>query len=56
MSCVLSLLCCSFGYPDPTYLQRVKDELAAKGVTMETDSVASGNDRPGSGQSRWKLK
>ncbi|XP_060604608.1 E3 ubiquitin-protein ligase DTX3L-like [Ruditapes philippinarum] len=22
-----------FGYPDPTYLERVKDELAAKGVT-----------------------
>lgn len=22
-----------FGYPDPTYLQRVQEELAAKGVT-----------------------
>ncbi|KAH3856105.1 hypothetical protein DPMN_098685 [Dreissena polymorpha] len=24
-----------FGYPDPTYLQRVREELAAKGVTEE---------------------
>jgi len=24
-----------FGYPDPTYLDRVKDELAAKGVTPD---------------------
>lgn len=23
-----------FGYPDPTYLSRVKEELAAKGVTL----------------------
>lgn len=23
----------SFGYPDPTYLDRVLEELAAKGVT-----------------------
>lgn len=22
-----------FGYPDPTYLQRVQEELAVKGVT-----------------------
>ena len=22
----------SFGYPDPTYLKRVKEELAAKGI------------------------
>jgi len=25
----------SFGYPDATYLERVKDELAQKGVTPE---------------------
>ena len=25
----------SFGYPDPGYLERVKDELAAKGVTVD---------------------
>ena len=25
-------LCFRFGYPDPTYLQRVQDELAAKGI------------------------
>ena len=24
-----------FGYPDPTYFDRVKDELTAKGVTEE---------------------
>ncbi|CAN0380565.1 unnamed protein product [Phaeothamnion confervicola] len=23
----------SFGYPDPTYLDRVKEELAAKGIS-----------------------
>jgi hypothetical protein len=26
----------SFGYPDPTYLTRVQQELAAKGVTEES--------------------
>ena len=25
-----------FGYPDPTYLDRVLEELAAKGVTPES--------------------
>lgn len=25
----------SFGYPDPTFLDRVLEELAAKGVTLE---------------------
>ena len=24
-----------FGYPDPTYLDRVKSEMAARGVTLE---------------------
>ncbi len=24
-----------FGYPDPTYMSRVKEELAAKGVTTD---------------------
>ena len=24
---------CRFGYPDPTYLDRVKEELSVKGVT-----------------------
>jgi len=24
-----------FGYPDPTYLARVKDELAAKGIVSD---------------------
>jgi len=38
------LLCFRHGYPDATYLQRVKDELAAKGVVPETDTaVANGN-------------
>jgi len=23
---------CSYGYPDPTYLNRVTEELAAKGI------------------------
>jgi len=23
---------CSYGYPDPTYLSRVTEELAAKGI------------------------
>ena len=27
---------CRFGYPDPTYLDRVLEELAAKGVTPES--------------------
>ena len=27
--------CFRFGYPDPGYLDRVKDELAVKGVTPE---------------------
>ena len=26
----------SFGYPDETYLDRVKQELAAKGLTLES--------------------
>ena len=38
---VLCLLwyCCSprFGYPDPTYIQRVKEELAAKGITSQDE-------------------
>ena len=25
----------SFGYPDPTYLKRVKDELALKGLKFD---------------------
>lgn len=24
-----------FGYPDPTYLERVRDELAQKGLTVD---------------------
>jgi deltex-like protein len=27
-----------FGYPDPTYLQRVQDELRYKGLTVSDDS------------------
>lgn len=27
---------CRFGYPDPTYLDRVLEELEAKGVTEES--------------------
>ena len=49
--CQSCVLCCavSYGYPDPTYLQRVKEELAAKGVVMDTDdNVATGNGRAGS--------
>ena len=30
-----STLCFSYGYPDATYLSRVQEELAAKGVTYE---------------------
>jgi len=30
------VLCLSYGYPDPNYLQRVKDDLAAKGIVPET--------------------
>lgn len=30
---VIFFFFCRFGYPDPTYLQRVQEELAAKGVT-----------------------
>ena len=37
--------CFSFGYPDPDYLDRVRDELAAKGVTddclKQTDPVTA---------------
>jgi len=29
------MLFISYGYPDATYLQRVKEELAAKGVVAE---------------------
>ena len=25
-------LLCSYGYPDPTYIQRLKEDLAARGV------------------------
>lgn len=43
---VLRCACFSYGYPDATYLQRVTDELAAKGVLLpETDNVAIGNSR-----------
>jgi len=39
------VLCLSYGYPDSTYLQRVKEELAAKGIVPETGNVATGNRR-----------
>jgi len=32
---------CRFGYPDPTYLARVRDELAAKGITSVQLAAAS---------------
>jgi len=46
---VCFVLCFSYGYPDATYLQRVKEELAAKGVVPENDSgsVANGNRQRG---------
>jgi len=28
-----------FGYPDPTYLARVREELAAKGITSDTVDI-----------------
>jgi len=28
----------SYGYPDPTYLQRVKEDLAAKGIVPDAKS------------------
>ena len=35
-SCTIVLLSSyRFGFPDPDYLSRVRDELAAKGVTEE---------------------
>lgn len=46
MSCTIHRLdtcICRYGYPDPTYLQRVKDELAAKGIKSE--AAASADDR-----------
>ena len=47
----------SYGYPDSTYLQRVKDELAAKGIVMETGNVASGNRRRGAAEKKtWTLR
>ena len=32
---------CRFGYPDPTYLDRVKEELAVKGVTEEDVNMSA---------------
>ena len=28
-----------YGYPDPTYLQRVKEDLAAKGIVSSGSSI-----------------
>ena len=33
ISFILIIIHCSYGYPDPTYLNRVMEELAAKGIT-----------------------
>ena len=33
------MLLFSYGYPDPTYLQRVKEDLAAKGITAPKDTT-----------------
>ena len=30
---LINVLLLSYGYPDPTYLQRVKEELANKSIT-----------------------
>ena len=35
ISCQGSKFSFSFGYPDPGYFQRVKEELAVKGVTVD---------------------
>lgn len=35
VDCFVWLLCFSYGYPDYTYLTRVRQELAAKGITSE---------------------
>ena len=32
---MLSCVCYSYGYPDPSYLVRVMQELADKGVTVK---------------------
>ena len=32
---MIYIICFSFGYPDPGYFQRVKEELAVKGVTVD---------------------
>lgn len=40
-----------FGYPDPNYLSRVRDELAAKGITAETSSVFRGSQESSSSNS-----
>lgn len=33
LTLTLVSLCPRFGYPDPTYLTRVQEELRAKGIT-----------------------
>ena len=36
MYCVYLLLRQSYGYPDPTYLKRVREDLAAKGIVQDS--------------------
>ena len=30
---LIIFVCCSYGYPDPSYIDRVKKQLAEKGIT-----------------------
>ena len=38
---LLTPLICRYGYPDPTYLKRVKQELAAKGITSSSATTST---------------
>lgn len=34
-----------FGYPDPDYLERVREELEAKGITVQVEEGKPGKDK-----------
>ena len=39
--CVCVLCECRYGYPDPSYLARVREELAAKGITSDRQDLSA---------------
>jgi len=41
MAVCLTVVLRRFGYPDPTYLARVRDELAAKGITSDKVNLSA---------------